>query len=523
MAIRDLIRTTPARLAAAYGAFRAPDRYIPSEAGAGDELMIFSTRVPLDPYERYVLMDLYKRNTVYRDVKRVLLSSESPPDMGKIRALENPALQAVQFGVMHVFPGTLLEALPVQVGPGAPAGLAGAAEQVLQWSNMGAQKDSIVEDTYTYGDDFLKATPKDDNTEVFLDARHPGEVSAFREDNKRNMRYIRLDVPLDPKEWDGMTMWTEVWDREGAPGGRYLVWIHKQPRKAPLDDLGAKYDDRQITAFGHDFVPFVRLPLEAGTRPNTLCNGIFELHLEGIDQLNRNATDLDDLYKRNAEGAWLVMRNQAGLSAPEMVADEEDEDGDPEEHEAHGRKLVRMPGVASVSDLVASIDYQVGLNKLEDRRKALERALAELRFFRGIESGDPAAAAIAQDRAPAHQRAVAARGNLEDGVIRGIKMCISMGQRRGLFSADAGDFKAGTMNALGFKKRPVQAETVEEKQARNKARAETWQAYQAMGLLEWYLVNEEGFSETDAQSIAGKATTASQAARAAAAAAAFNV
>ncbi len=500
--VRDLISTTAGRFAAAYGAFLSPERVVPASLGRGEELVIFSVRIPEDPYDRYRLMDLYKRNTVYRDVKRVLTSTESPADMRRIRALENPPLQAVQFGVMHLFPGPLTEAMPLEAGAGAPSGLVAGAERVLQWSNMAAQKDSITEDVYTYGDDFLKAVPKPDNTEAYIDARHPGEVVAFREDNRRNMRYVRLDVPLEPTEHGGMTMWTEVWDREE---NLYASWKHKQHRGARLDTLGTTFEGpKPITAFGHDFVPFVRIPFEAGARPNRLSPGVFELHLEGIDQLNRNATELDDLYKRNAEGAWLVMRNQQGLDAPEMIDEEidDEEDGPPEEHVAHGRKLVRMPGVASVSDLVASIDYQVGLNKLEDRRKALERSLAELRYFRGIEGGDPAAAAIAQDRAPAIARARAARGNIEDGVLRAVKMCLSMGQRRGLFGSDVGDFKAGDFDRLGFTPRAIVPETPEQRTERLQKRAETWRSYADMGLLEWYLTEEEGFASAKAKQLA---------------------
>lgn len=504
--VRDLISTAASsaydRLAGAYLGFTNPRRVVRGRSSGGEDVVIYSVRIPPDPYHRYRLLDLYKKNAVYRDVKRVLTGVESPVDMGAIRALENPALQAVQFGVMHIFPGPLAEAMPLTAGAGAPAGLLAGAERVLQASNMAAQKDSITEDVYTYGDDFLKAVPKPDNSDVYVDAKHPGDVVAFREDNRRNMRYIRLDWPIDPDENGGATMWTEVWDREE---NRYASWKHKQHRGARLDTLGTAFEGpRKITDFGHDYVPFVRVPFEGGARPNRLCPGVFELHIEGIDQLNRNATDLDDLYKRNAEGAWLVMRNQQGLSAPEMIDEEidDEEDGEPEEHVAHGRKIVRMAGVASVSDLVASIDYRAGLMKLEDRRKALERSMAELRYFRGIEGGDPAAAAMAQDRAPAIARAVAARGNIEEGVLRVTKMCLSMGQKRGIFGADVGDFKAGDFDKLGFAPRAIVPETPEQKAERLKKRADTWRAHADMGLLEWYLTGEEGMDSAQAKTLA---------------------
>ncbi len=502
MAIRE-------RASAAYQAFKDPSLVMDP-----DEQTIFSPRVPDDPVERYELLEAYKKNQIYDSVRRQLLKVAVPADFERVRALENPSLQAVQFGVMHLFPGTLKEAMKVLPGGAGSEALTLASERVLQWSNMAAQKDAIADDVYTLGDTFLKAVVTEDQRRSFVDERHPKEFTAFREDNLRNMRYVRLDVELDPNEdqpYDDRATWyTELWDKEQ---NLYVAWRHKRGREAKLDQLGTPLDGpKAITNFGHDFVPFVRIPFEAGARPNRLSPGVFQYHLEPVDQLNRIATELDELFRENAEGMWAVLRNESGKDAVQNFVDSDPEQ-QPEEHRAHGRKFVSWPGMTTVQDLVPKINYEHGLKKIEDRRLALERSLAELRYFRGIEGGDPSAAAMRQAIAPAIARARAAKGNAEDGVIRAVKMCLTMGAKRRQFAGAIGTFEGGQFDTLGFEQREIMPETPSEKAGRQEVRARVWKAYSDMGLLQWYLENEEGMSEDEAKEIAGMATTTSRRAR----------
>lgn len=499
------------RLSASYQAFRDPDK-IMALRGA-DDVAVLSVIVPDDPYERYELLELYKSNTVYDSARVGLLDVAYPEDFSRIRALENPALQVVQFGVMHLFPGPLEEAMPLTGGEGASAALLTAGERILQWSNMAAQKDAIAEDVYTLGDVFLKAVPKEDGRQVYIENRHPGEVSVFREDNLRNIHYLRLDVELEDGQPDGATWWTELWDHEE---NLYVSWRHKRGRNAKLDTLGDAFEGpKAITNFGHDFVPFVRVPFEAGARPNRLSAGVFERHLVPIDQVNRIATELDELYRENAEGVWATMRGEPGKDPIDLIEDEEEETEEGREEIVHGRRIIRFGGVGRMEDLVPNIDYQVGLNKIEDRRKALERSLAELRYFRGIEGGDPAAAAIAQDRAPAHARARAARGNAEEGVLRALKMCLTMGAKRRLFAGDIGTFERGSFDKLGFKPRPIAPESPTQRAEREEIDARVLRELTELGIPELIerALMDRGFSEADAWRIASDAAKRSLRAR----------
>lgn len=475
---------------------------------------LLSVLVPEDPYERYELLELYKENTVYERARGGLLEVAVPSDFSRILALENPALQAVQFGVMHLFPGPLEEAMPLTAGENANQALIEAARRVLQWSNMAASKDAIAEDQYTLGDVFLKAVPKEDNRQVFIENRHPGEISVFREDNLRNIKYLRLDVELDPDEHEGDTTWTELWDHEE---NLYVAWRHRRGRKEKLDLLGTPFEGpKAITNFGHDFVPFVRVPFEAGARPNILSPGVFQRHLVPIDQINRIATELDELYRENAEGVWATMRGEPGKDPIDLVEDEEEDLEEGREQVSHGRRIIRFGGVGRMEDLVPNIDYQVGLNKIEDRRKALERSIAELRYFRGMESGDPAAAAIRLVLSPAIARATAARGNAEEGILRALKMCLSMGQRRRLFAGDIGSFEAGNFDTLGFEPRAIMPESPTERAERETTEASALKAIFDLGVPEIMTdaLIARGFAEADAKRIAAEAAARAERGRA---------
>lgn len=499
------------RLTAAYRAFRDPDLAV---AARGDDKPVPSLVLPEDPYDLYALLEFYKESRAYEAARLGLLENAMyPEDYSRILALENPALQAVQFGVMHLFPGRLEEAMPLVVGKGGNQALVDAGRTVLQWSNMAAQKDAVTEDVYTLGDVFLKQVVKPDRRQVYIENRHPGEVWAYREDNLRNIKWIRLDVPLEPEENDGDTMWTEIWDHDE---NLYVAWRHRQGRGTKPDELGTPYEGPMaITNLGHDYVPFVRVPFEAGARPNVRSPGVFERHLVPIDQSNRIATELDHLYRENAEGVWATMRGEPGKDPIELVDD--DEAGEVESEEvAHGRRIVHLSGVAKMQDLVPDIDYQVGLNKIEDRRKALERSMAELRYFRGIEGGDPAAAAIRLDLAPAIARARFARGNAEDGILRCLKMCLSVGQKLRLFERGIGSFEAGNFDTLGFEDRPIMPESPSERAARETLEASALREIFDLGvpeLIERALLERE-FSEEDAKRIAADAVKRAERGRA---------
>lgn len=468
----------------------------PAAYGVGEVPVSSSIELPDNPRERYAVLEMVKSNRAYRDLRRLMPDLALPEDYDRIRALENPALQAVRFHVIHIFPGSLSDALLFE-GTGA---LQEAASAVLLASNMGAVKDASVDEQATLGECWWKAVSKEDGSGVYLETRHPGEVVAFKEDNLRNAKYVRLDVELEEKTEAGDTWWTEVWDHDE---NRYIAWYHKQGYGAKLDLLGTTFDDRPITAFGHDFVPFVRAPFDNKTRPGKRGVGVFEEHLEPIDDLNRNATHARDIWHENADGVWATMPGVAGQDFIDMKDDDEKETT---EEVRYGRRIIHFSGVGRMDDLVPDIDYKAMLDFDENGRKKLERSMAELRYFRGREGGDPSAAAIRLDVGPAIATAVSAKGSAEDALIKGVKMCLSMGRDRRLFSRQIPDYRQDRYKDLAFEPRAVFPESPMEKAAREEAEANALTAAREVSpeYLKEVLL-EKGYKPEVAERMAGAA------------------
>lgn len=488
------------RVGAAYRAFKEPGAMatdLTRDAGPTR-----SVRVPEETRERCLLFDLYVEANAYRDLRRLLIHVPVPPDYASLRFLENPAAQAVEFHVIHVFPGALAEALPLDLPEDDP--LAEATARVLGWSNFGAAKDILVGEQALYGESWLRASVDEDSARISV--RHPEEITKWKEDDRRNVVYLRLDVEVPDAEED--ERWhTEIWDKEE---GTYRSWRSAQGWRFGEDLLGTPREDLLLTDMGIDFVPFVRAPF-GRVRPNVRAAGVFEHALEPIDQNNRDATGLRDVWRDNAEGVWAMRRNEAGMGPVNDPRPDPIEDGaEPEEQDAHGKRLVRLPGLTSLESLIPNVDYPSGLAILADGRRALETTLAELRYFRGREGGDPSAAAIRQDQAPAIARAKAARGNAEDALSRALKMCLTMGRSRGLFDADPGDYERGDYDRLVFREREIVPESPQERAEREQSEAGIIATYANAGLLAWYLEKERGYSPEDARDVAAQATAATR-------------
>lgn len=493
MAIRE-------RFGAGWRAFRDPS--LVRSGGVSPSTVLAVNLDDLSLRQKCDALRLYRENRAYRDLYRMLGTVAVPEDFDRIRSLENPALAAVDFHVAHVFPGSLDEAL--SLNPGAPSSLLEAWTRMADWGNLAALKDALPEDASTYGDGILKAVSKEDGSQVYPELRHAGEFVEFREDNRRNAVRVRMDVELKKDDPSDPGWWTEVWDKAE---NSYLAYFHDLGYGADLESMPSTFAEKRITDFGHDFVPFHRVPFRAGVRPNQRSTGVFEPHLEAIDHLLRTATELGDLFRDNGEGVWATMPGRPDADAITMR--HEEERGEQEEGRAHGRRVVHFPGVASMADLVPRIDYKAGLDIEAARRAGLERSLQELRYSRGRDGGDPSAAAIRQDQAPALMRARALRSNAESGLVKVLKMCLTMGVSRNLFPG-VGTFRSGDYDAFFFEPREVAPESPSERYASQETRVRIWSEHARMGTLAFYLENEEGFEPSEAERVAGLAQGASK-------------
>lgn len=487
------------RLKAAYQGFKSPDSLRPLPEPS---VVLLSPEAPQEPRTRYALNRLRKENKIYRHLESVLRGQILPTDYARIRALENPAHQAVIFHVMNVFPGSLFEALPFDLQPDDALKL--AAEQILRWSWFGTQKDDLVDTSATLGDAFIRSRASE--TRVAMQVRDPDDISEFEEDGEGNIIYLRLDVEL--RDENGQPeFYTEAWSKEENV---YAQWTHKQGLDADYSQLPAPEVEKRITDFGYDFVPYVRAPFEWGYRASERCMGVFELHGEAIDEILRNATVLRDRYFLHGEPDYQSITEQdKPVEYQELLDNDAQSSGksneveDPEEGRMpSGSKLIRNPKGTRLETMVPNVNYQAGLDQIEDSRLALERSMSELRFFRGHDKGDPSGVAMDKHQDPAIRRARAARGNFEEAILKALKMCLTMGQRRKLFGTEIGTYEGGQFDALAFKPRPIVPLTEAEQTAADTAKAEMYAALKDVSpeLLRLRLL-DDGYSEEQATAI----------------------
>lgn len=466
-----------------------------------------SPDMPQDIRARYRLLRLQKANDIYRRLATDLRGVPMPEDWAKIRALENPALQAVTFHVMHVFPGPLAEALPLDL----PAGnaLKDAIERILQWSWFGTQKDNLVDTATTLGDAFIRS--RSSETRVGMQVRDPDDITEFEENDEGNVVYLRLDVERANENGEP-EFYTEAWSKDE---NLYAQWTHNLGIHAPYEQLPPPEVESSITDFGYDFVPYVRASFREGYRASERSDGVFEPHREAIDELLRSGTILRDRFFRHNKPLWQSVTEQekpvdyVEQAARNMSRENESREVESARFPDH-ETFIRNPRGTRLEALIPDIDWSAGLAQIDDLRLALERSMSELRFARGHDKGDPSGAAIDKHRDPAVRRARAARGNFEEAILQAAKMCITMGQSRGLFSEDIGRYERGDFDSLSFKARPIMPLTETEQYAADTRKAEMYAALKDVSpeLLRLRLI-EDGYSEDDALRIANSTNTPS--------------
>lgn len=492
------------RTRAAYSAFKAPGMI--SEYGENHVLDLPRTR-----REYCQLLDFYYTGRVYKEMQVALSRLDRGPDFTKIRALENPAIQAVNFHVMHLFPGPLKEAMPIVAEGSKADALKKAAENILLNGNMGRKKKLFTNYQARHGEVFLQATstPKGFPYPKVMESK---VVTEFEEDSRGYITYIRLDIYTNE---DKNNPWlTQEWDKETQ---LFRQWRTKEGPLEEIDKLGTPEEENRFVEFGIDFVPFVRAPFEEGEYRGI---GVFERFLDPIDEENRQATTVRDRYFRYGKVTHLTRRNEPGKGATDVKVNEKKDErpapGDKEiitQSKIDEEQWLNLPGNSSHEFLIPNIDWQAGLNMLEDTRTGLENQMPELRYFRGHDSGDPSAAAMRTHIGPAIQRAEEAKGNAETALIQVTQMCLTIGAhtgamkqfgRGGVGSFDSGDYQ------LSFAKRDILPESPQERAAREQADAAALGAYK--GLSTKLFVDAliaRGYSEDDAKRIAGQPTETS--------------
>ncbi|HXI16141.1 MAG TPA: phage portal protein [Chloroflexota bacterium] len=396
-----------------------------------------------------------------------------------IQSLRNPTFSLCQFYVDHLWPGTLPDALPIEVTERGNQAIIEAIHQVWQWSDWAANKDEAALWLPMLGEWFLKVAQSEDGQQVHFQLLDPAYVTDFDESQQGFVTYVRIDTPQRVRQRDALktVTHTEVWDRASQT---YRLWVHDSP-SAPIEALGTPKDERLFQSMGIDFVPIVHCKFQAGSSPTDL-RGMAAItpHLPDIDESNRQASSLYRKLFRGDQVNWVVTRT--GVDAqnrplPPLRIDDADENG--AVVQVGDERFYNLPTGGDMKSIVPQLDYAGTLAILQDYQGWLEQKMPELRFY-NISDKALSGKALSYLLGPAVKRAERVRANAERALVRANQMALSIGQAAGLpLFQGLGTYDAGSFDHV-FAKRDILP--VDNHEAAATALAEAQAATSRLGL-----------------------------------------
>lgn len=443
----------------------------------------------MHPRELYKLLDgYYLNNGLYDNLAEALYEASVWKEA--LKGLRNPAYRVVEFYVAHLWPGTLPEALPIKTDNDR---IVEPIQQIWRWSNWTARKQVAARQVAKYGDLFIKAVSTGE--QVYLQLIEPGYVTDFETDHRDFVTYIQVDIPQERRNADGEIegyTHTEVWDKEA---GTYRRWEHEEGIGAALTKLGPSQETKSLAEFGIDFVPFVQAKFKDIGEDRGA--GAFTLALDKIDEVNRKATRLGQILFRYNKPLMALRANAMDPTGrplpPPRVGGDSGSGIDGDTIELGDDRLLRLPGTSEVQFLVPNINYQALLDALQADLEELEEDLPEIAYYRlQNKTGDPSGRALQLLLAPAIDRVVEARGNVEAALARAQAMALTMAKAARLPGfTDIGDYGAGDFSH-SFDRRDVLPLSELEQ-------AEESKTYVEMGVPLKTVLRRQGWSKTDLQ------------------------
>jgi hypothetical protein len=326
--------------------------------------------------------------------------------MEAMRPLYNPAHRSVEFFAGHIMAGNFPQDIPLVTDN---ARIVEPVELIAKWSQLNAKKPSALRWLSVYGDLFIHPASNAADDKTYLQFVKPHVATLWKEDERGNVVEIRLDIGLE----DG-TVHTEFWNKE-----IWQIWEHKFNRNTPLSMLGFPIGEGLTSDFNIDFCPFVHVKFkDVGEKRGW---GAFTHVLDKIDESNRMASRLHQMLFRYNKAFWVAtaggMDSQGRPLPPPVGAETIDVEDD---------TIASMPGTADLKALIPDIKYGDALTILNNQLTEIERDLPELRYGEIPQTQAVSGRAIKLLLAGAIDRAIEARANWEQGLIRAFQMAISI-------------------------------------------------------------------------------------------------
>jgi hypothetical protein len=360
-----------------------------------------------------------------------------------VKPLRNPAYRVIEFYSAKLWPGDLANGIPLL----GNQRVIDAITQVHSMSNWATEKQAVARSFPMYGDLFLKVATKSENnrvSRVYMQNLEPQTVTDFDSDERSFLTYIRIDTPQTRRQPDGKVKaytLTEVWDK---PTQAFRRWEHDYGADTDIAQLGTPTEERSFGEFGIDFVPVVWQPF----RHIGDSRGMAAITpaIDKIDEANRQATRLHQMLFRYNKPLWAASAggNDASnrpLPPPRLGGSKGDTlilTNDPDQDD-----IVRLPGNATLTALVPTLDYASALTILQDQMAEIRQDLPEMVYSQLQERSDLSGIAIRYLLEAAIDRMVEARGNADAALVRAQEMALTIGSKAGIFSG-LGTYEAGS-------------------------------------------------------------------------------
>ena len=354
-----------------------------------------------------------------------------------MKSLTTCANRVVEFYVGKLEPGMIPEAMPIITD--YPV-IVEPIQQIWAWSSFATNKPVVLREYALYGDMFIQSRVSADRKRVYHKYYAPMYVTDFTEDIRKNITYIRVDIP------NGKTTYTEIWDGDG-----YRIW-NDQPYGQGADEqfMGDPDQADTLASLGIDFIPFAHAKFrDIGQDWGVGC---FVHAMDKIDESNRMATRLHQMLFRYNKPLWAMMANAVDstgkpLPPPQLPA------GSSGKAEIGDDDWLSLPGMSKAEALVPNIQYGAALDILKNQAEEIQRDLPELTYANLKGMTNISGVAIRELMADAIDKVVEARGNFEAALVKADKHALTMGKELGMFP-DIGSYDAGQFDHA-FKRREV--------------------------------------------------------------------
>lgn len=465
------------------------------------------TSVSRQKAKQYETYDLYYKNEdgLYTDLGKFLgnslplpgraseqmrQSGLGPAVRSSVESLRNPVPRIVEFYSDVLLAGELDEALPLKSDPKEDDSdeerdsLKEAIEQVWEWSNLQQTKQVLKRFTALYGQSFIKVVRPAEKDFCYLQIIRPQHVTAFDEDERGNITYIRLDVPdIEENEGRERHIWrSEVWRKGEAEKDGEAVFATTERRNADTVPSEKRLREAgEVKTFselhGADFVPFVTV--NAADTGEDRPAPVYHSALALVDWINREATRLSDLFFRfNKAFKGVVGIGNDAQNRPmappkldgvrdlgEMHAEQQQQaqggymqpfggsrgavlSRQNENISIEGVAVIGLPGNAQMVDLAPNINYAAAREWLKDHLRELYEECPELLYYAVEGRANQSGSALRTLLAGAVHRAEEMRSNILAALVKADKMALTVAQLAGF--EDFSQAKIGTYEGGGF-------------------------------------------------------------------------